>query len=92
MTEIVESMHREIMLRPIGRFNENHLKTGMAASQARLRTRTPCNADGSNNLSSGLRLYKNVARQTSAQPLPASLKNSSMCLMGVMGDHLVGQW
>ena len=90
MTEIVESMHREIMLRPIGRFNENHLKNWHGGVTGRVYglVRHVMLMVG-NNLSSGLRLYKNVARQTSAQPLPASLKKLVNVFNGVMGDHLV---
>jgi len=90
VTDIVESMHREIMLRPIGRFNENHLKNWHGGVTGRVYglVRHVMLLVG-NNLSSGLRLYKNVATQTSSQPLPVSLKKLVNVFNGVMGDHLV---
>lgn len=90
LTEIVESMHREIMLRPIGRFNQNDLHNWQGGVTGRIYgiVRHIMLLVG-NNLSSGLKLYKNVAKQTSSQPLPASLKKLVNVFNGVMGDHLV---
>lgn len=90
VTDIVESMHREIMLRPIGRFNENHLNNWQGGITGRIYgTIRYIMLLVGNNLSSGLRLYKNVAKQTSSQPLPPSLKKLVNVFNGVMGDHLV---
>lgn len=90
VTDIVESMHREIMLRPIGRFNENHLSNWQGGITGRIygTIRHIMLLVGS-NLATGLRLYKNVAKQTSAQPLPLPLKKLVNVFNGVMGDHLV---
>lgn len=90
VTDIVESMHREIMLRPIGRFNENHLNNWQGGVTGRIYgTIRYIMLLVGNNLSSGLKLYKNVAKQTTSQPLPASLKKLVNVFNGVMGDHLV---
>lgn len=90
VTDIVESMHREIMLRPIGRFNENHLNNWQGGITGRIYgTIRHIMLLVGNNLASGLRLYKNVAKQTNSQPLPPSLKKLVNVFNGVMGDHLV---
>lgn len=90
VTDIVEAMHREIMLRPIGRFNENHLNNWQGGVTGRIYgTIRHIMLMIGNNLSSGLRLYKNLAQDTSSQPLPASLKKLVNVFNGVMGDHLV---
>lgn len=90
VTEIVESMHREIMLRPIGRFNKNNLNNWQGGITGRVYglVRYIMLMVG-NNLASGLRLYKNMATQTSSQPLPHGLKKLVNVFNGVMGDHLV---
>lgn len=90
VTDIVESMHREIMLRPIGRFNENSLNNWQGGVTGRIYgTIRYIMLLVGNNLSSGLKLYKNVSKQTSSQPLPTSLKKLVNIFNGVMGDHLV---
>lgn len=90
VTDIVESMHREILLRPIGRFNENHLNNWQGGVTGRIYgTIRYIMLLVGNNLSSGLKLYKNVAKQTTSQPLPSSLKKLVNVFNGVMGDHLV---
>lgn len=90
VTDIVEAMHREIMLRPIGRFDESHLSNWQGGVTGRIYgTIRYIMLLAGNNLSSGLKLYKTVAKQTSSQPLPASLKKLVNVFNGVMGDHLV---
>ncbi|WP_435979874.1 alpha/beta fold hydrolase [Psychrobacter sp. DM4] len=90
VTDIVESMHREIILRPIGRFNENHLSNWQGGITGRIYgvVRHIMFMVG-NSLSSGLRLYKDVAKPTNGQILPDGLKKLVNVFNGVMGDHLV---
>ena len=90
VTEIVEAMHREIILRPIGRFNDNHINKWQGGLTGRIYgTVRQIMLLVGNNLSSGLRVYKSIAKQKSAQPLPDALKKLVNVFNGVMGDHLV---
>ncbi len=90
VTDIVESMHREILLRPIGRFKKSTLKDWQGGVTGRIYgTIRYIMLLVGNNLASGLRLYTSVAKQTSSQPLPAGLKKLVNVFNGVMGDHLV---
>lgn len=90
VTDIVEAIHREILLRPLGRFNEGHLNKWQGSITGRIygTIRSIMSLVG-NNLASGLRLYNNVRNPKEAQPLPKSLRQLVNILNGVMGDHLV---
>jgi len=90
VTEIVEAIHREVILRPLGRFNDKHLNKWSRGFTGRIygTIRHVMQMVG-NNLASVLRIYKNLILQKSVQPLPDSLKKLVNVLNGVMGDHLV---
>ncbi|MGP9518689.1 alpha/beta fold hydrolase [Psychrobacter sp. AOP7-C1-14] len=90
ITEIVEAIHREVILRPLGRFNDKHLNKWSRGFTGRIygTIRHVMQMVG-NNLASVLRIYKNLIIQKSGQPLPDSLKKLVNVLNGVMGDHLV---
>lgn len=90
MTEIVESIHREVILRPLGRFNDKHLNKWQRGLTGRIYgTIRHIMLMVGNNLASVLRIYKNFIVQKTAQPLPDSLKKLVNVINGVMGDHLV---
>ncbi|AMN66628.1 alpha/beta fold hydrolase [Psychrobacter sp. P11G5] len=90
VTDIVEAIHREIILRPLGRFNEGNVSkwqrglTGRIYGAVRQVTRLV-----GNNLASALRIYKSLLNQKDSRPLPETLKQLINVLNGVMGDHLV---
>lgn len=90
VTEIVEAIHREILLRPLGRFNPKSLNRWPRGITARIygRVRKTAKFVGS-NLATGLHLYHTIVNQNSDQPLPRRLKPLVNVLNGVMGDHLV---
>ena len=90
VTDIVEAIHREIILRPLGRFNERNLTKWQRGITGRIygTVRHVMLLVG-NNLASGLRLYNNTFTQKNTQPLPRSLRRLVNILNGVMGDHLV---
>lgn len=90
VTEIVEAIHREVILRPLGHFNENYLRSWPRGITGRIYgTIRHIMLMVGNNLASVLRLYKNNVGRKNAQPLPDSLKKLVNVLNGVMGDHLV---
>lgn len=90
VTDIVEAIHREILLRPLGRFNEGSLNKWQRGITGRIygTIRGAMTVVG-NNLASGLRLYNNVRNPKEVQPLPKNLRRLVNILNGVMGDHLV---
>ena len=90
ITDIVEAIHREVILRPLGHFNEKYLNSWQRGITGRIygTVRRIVLLVG-NNLASVLRLYKNTISKKSPQPLPDSLKKLVHVLNGVMGDHLV---
>lgn len=90
VTDIVEAIHREIILRPLGRFNKGSVSKWQRGLTGRIydAVRKVALLVG-NNLALALRLYKNVINQKDARPLPESFKQLINVLNGVMGDHLV---
>ncbi|MGP4951599.1 alpha/beta fold hydrolase [uncultured Psychrobacter sp.] len=91
VTDIVEAIHREVILRPLGRFNdEGHFNNWQRGITGRIYgTVRHIMLLVGNNLSSVLRLYKSVSNDKKQQPLPESLKKLVNVFNGVMGDHLV---
>lgn len=90
VTDIVEAIHREVILRPLGHFNEKYLNKWPSGITGRIYgTVRQIMLMVGNNLASVLRLYKNNVGRKTAQPLPDSLKKLVNVLNGVMGDHLV---
>lgn len=63
VTDIVEAIHREILLRPLGRFNKGNLEHWQRGITGRIyaTVRYTMQLVG-NNLASGLRLYNTVSR------------------------------
>ncbi len=90
VTDIVEAIHREIILRPIGRLNERSLKKWPRGITGRIygTVRYIATFVG-NNLTTGLWLYNNMTKHKNVQRLPRSLRRLINILNGVMGDHLV---
>lgn len=90
ITDIVEAIHREILLRPLGRFNEGHLNKWQRSITGRLygTIRTIMSVVG-NNLTLSLKLYNHIRSPRDVKPLPQSLRRLVSILNGVMGDHLV---
>lgn len=90
VTDIVEAIHREIILRPLGRFNDRHLNKWQRGITGRIygTIRQAMLVVGS-NLTTGLWLYNSMTKQKQVQQLPRSLRRLVNILNGVMGDHLV---
>lgn len=90
VTDIVEAIHREIILRPIGRFNERSIRRWPRGITGRIygTVRYIASFVG-NNLTTGLWLYNNMTKHKNIQRLPKSLRRLINILNGVMGDHLV---
>ncbi len=90
ITDIVEAMHREILLRPLGRFTPKHLNRWQRGLTARIygSVRQTANFVG-DHLANGLNIYHSIVNQNNRQPLPRRLKLLVKVLNGVMGDHLV---
>ena len=90
VTDIVEAIHREIILRPIGRLNERSLKKWPRGITGRIygTVRYIASFVG-NNLTTGIWLYNNMTKHKNVQRLPRSLRRLINILNGVMGDHLV---
>jgi len=90
VTDIVEAIHREVILRPLGRFNERHLLNWPRGITGRIYgTIRHVMLTVGKNLAAVLRLYKTTLNQKTTQPLPDTLKKLVNVLNGVMGDHLV---
>lgn len=89
VTDIVEAIHREIILRPLGRFNKGNLTKWPRGITGRIyRTVRYITLLVGNNLASALRLYKKTLNHND-RPLPKAIKQLINILNGVMGDHLV---
>ncbi|WP_296244187.1 MULTISPECIES: hypothetical protein [unclassified Psychrobacter] len=90
VTDIVEAIHREILLRPLGRFNKGNVEHWQRGITGRIygTVRRTMQLVG-NNLASGLRLYNTVSKPKKIQPLPLNLRRVVNILNGVMGDHLI---
>lgn len=90
VTDIVEAIHREVILRPLGRFNEGDISKWQRGITGRIYgTIRQVTWLVGNNLASALRLYKSLTNQKDSRPLPETLKPLINVLNGVMGDHLV---
>ena len=87
-TDITEALHREIILRPLGRLNDTHLnkwpKGFIGRIYGSVRGLTTFVGD---NMTSGMRWY-NQLRPTN-KPVSTRIKRLINVLNGVMGDHLV---
>ena len=90
VTDIVEAIHREIILRPIGRLNERSLKKWPRGITGRIygTVRYIANFVG-NNLTTGIWLYNNMTKHKNVQRLPRSLRRLINILNGVMGVRLL---
>ncbi len=92
VTGIVEAMHREIMLRPLGRYNPKNLDKWPRGITGRIYgTVRHITLFVGHNVSSGLRLSTHLFKQHARQPLPKALEPLINVLNGVMGDHLIDQ-
>ena len=90
VTDIVEAIHREILLRPLGRFNKGNIDRWQGGITGRIygTVRQAMQLVG-NNIATGLRLYNHISKPKKVQPLPKNLRRLVNILNGVMGDHLV---
>jgi len=90
VTDIVEAVHREIILRPLGRFNEGNVTRWQRGITGRIySTVRQVMLLVGNNLASGLQMYNNMRNPKEVQPLPINLRRLVNILNGVMGDHLI---
>ncbi|GAA0308994.1 hypothetical protein GCM10009129_02670 [Psychrobacter aestuarii] len=88
-TEITEALHREIILRPLGRLNEKNINKWPKGVIGRIyggvRNVTMFVGD---NMTTGMRWY-NQLRPPRNKPVSTRIKRLINVLNGVMGDHLV---
>ncbi|WP_199507371.1 MULTISPECIES: alpha/beta fold hydrolase [unclassified Psychrobacter] len=87
-TDITEALHREIILRPLGRLNEKNINKWPTGCIGRVyggvRSLTTFVGD---NMTSGMRWYNQL--RPANKPVSTRLKRLINVLNGVMGDHLV---
>ena len=90
VTDIAEAIHREIVLRPLGRFNDRNQSKWQRGLVGRIygTVRHASRLIG-DNVASGVRLYDSILNKKNIQPLPEKLKRLVNVLNGVMGHHLV---
>lgn len=91
ITEIVESIHSEIILRPLGRFNEDHLRRWQQGliRKAYNVVRQGMNHVGNSITQNGVRLYRKSLKKQDRRILPDKLKMLANVLNGMLGNHLV---
>lgn len=93
VTEIIEAIHSEIILRPIGRFNEDHLSRWQQGLTRRVYNlvRSAMLYSGNNITSLSAQCYRKGLKNRHKKPLPDKLKLLVNVINGMMGDHLVTQ-
>lgn len=91
ITEIVEAIHSEIILRPLGRYDEDNLSRWQNGLTRRVYDtfRFTMQRLGSNLTETGVHLYRKNLQQSRSKPLPDVLKLLVNVINGMMGDHLV---
>ncbi|WP_019672211.1 esterase/lipase family protein [Psychrobacter lutiphocae] len=92
-TEIVEAIHSEIILRPLGRFNEDHLtrwQQGLIRKAYNV-LRKGMNQVGNGLTQAGVALYRKSLKKQDRRILPEKLKLLANVLNGMLGDHLVSR-
>ncbi|PNK60249.1 esterase/lipase family protein [Psychrobacter sp. FDAARGOS_221] len=89
-TGIVEAIHREIVLRPLGLLNHRYGRLWNKGISGRVygvvKGITSVVGHG---LSLGITQYSHLTRHLPTQPLPSHLNAAVNVINGVMGDHLV---
>lgn len=92
VTEIVEAIHSEMILRPLGRYNDDNLSRWQNGLTRRVYNgvRQTMQLLGTNLTATGIHLYRR-SLQHSNKPLPDVLKRLVNVINGMMGDHLVTQ-
>lgn len=93
VTEIVESLHSELLLRPLGRFNADHLarwQTGLTR-QFYNGMRYMVQQVGSGVTQTNIKLTRKALRKYNDRILPNSLKQVVNVINGMIGDHLIAQ-
>jgi pimeloyl-ACP methyl ester carboxylesterase len=90
VTDIVEAIHREILQRPLGRFNKGNIERWQKGITGRIygTVRHAMQLAGK-NLASGMRLYNYILKPKKVRLLPQNLRRMVNILNGVMGDHLI---
>lgn len=91
VTEIIESLHSELVLRPLGRFNEDHLNRWQRGITRQFYNgmRYLVQHVGSGVTNTNARLSRKALKQYNDKVLPDSLKQVVNVINGMIGDHLV---
>lgn len=91
ITEIVESLHSELLLRPLGRFNEHHLNRWQSGITRQLYNgmRYLVQHVGSGVTQTNVKLSRKALRHYHDKLLPDRLKQVVNVINGMIGDHLV---
>lgn len=93
VTEILESLHSELMLRPLGRFNDQHLNRWQKGLTRRFYNgmRHIVQQVGSGITNTNVKLSQKALKRRHEEVLPDSLKLVVNVVNGLIGDHLVTQ-
>ena len=93
VTEIVESLHAELLLRPLGRFNDDNLSRWQSGltRQAYNGMRYLVRQIGSGVAKTNIKLSRKTLRKYNDKVLPDKLKQVVNVINGMIGDHLVTQ-
>ncbi len=93
VTEIIESLHSEILLRPFGRFSEDYLTRwqGGLTRQFYNGMRHIVQQVGTGVTETNVKLTRKALRQYSDRVLPDTLKQLVNVVNGIIGDHLITQ-
>lgn len=91
VTEIIESLHSELLLRPLGRFNEDNLNRWQRGITRQFYNgmRYLVEHVGSGVTHTNVKLSQKTLRQYNDKLLPNRLKQVVNVINGMIGDHLV---
>ena len=93
VTEIIESLHSELLLRPLGRFDETHLTRWQSGLNRKFYNgmRYLVQQVGTGVTQTNIKLVRKALRGYHDRRLSNPLKQTVNIINGVIGDHLIAQ-
>ncbi|HAO59039.1 MAG TPA: hypothetical protein DCQ89_01180, partial [Psychrobacter sp.] len=93
VTEIVESLHSELLLRPLGRFNEDSLARWQNGFTRKFYNgmRFLVQKVGTGITQTNIKVARKALRRYHDRRLPNTLKQGVNIINGMIGDHLIDQ-
>ena len=93
VTEIVESLHSELLLRPLGRFNEDALARWQNGFTRKFYNgmRFLVQKVGTGITQTNIKVARKALRRYHDRRLPNTLKQGVNIINGMIGDHLIDQ-